>query len=61
MAGDVFDVIKENGTADAVVAAAYSRIGEAVLVAVAIIAACTSFAREGGISFYMFLWYRHRA
>ena len=55
--GVVVDVVEQDGAADAVVAAAYSRIGEAVLVAVAVVAAYASFSRERGISFDVVLWY----
>lgn len=55
----IFDVVEEDGAANAVVATAHSGVDEAVLVAVAIVAACASFAREGGVSFDVFLWYGH--
>ena len=61
MIGGVVDIVEEDGAADAVVTAAYSRIREAVVVAVAIIAACASFSRERMVSFDVFLWYRHGA
>lgn len=59
--GDVIDVVEEDGAANAVIAAAYSRIGEAVLVPVTIVAACASLSRERGVPFNVLLWYGHGA
>lgn len=61
MVGDVFHVVEEDGTANAVVAATHPRIGEGVIVGVAIIATYASFSRERCVSFDVFLWYRHGA
>ena len=61
MVGDFIDVVEEDGAANAVIAAAYSRIGEDVLVAVTVAAACALLSREWGVSFNVFLWYGHGA
>lgn len=59
MGGDAFNVVEEDGAADAIVAAAYSGIGETIFISVTIDAACASFSRERDVSFDMFLWYGH--